>query len=98
MALPRDIIYIINAEPGVVIEVAGNLIEFLIDTSAALSILTQRTGNLSNRKKYIMGLSGKKLGHTFLEPRGILSHLLLQGKSTDEPLEGIWTDRHQNNA
>ena len=40
MALPRDIIYIINAEPGVVIEVAGNLIEFLIDTGATFSVLT----------------------------------------------------------
>lgn len=40
VALPRDIIYIINAEPGVVIEVAGNLIEFLIDTGAIFSVLT----------------------------------------------------------
>lgn len=41
---------------------AVHLIEFLIDTGAALSVLTQRTGNLSNHKKYIMGLSGKNLG------------------------------------
>ena len=47
---------------------AGRLIEFLIDTGASFLVLTQRIGNLSNHKEYIMGLSGKRQGHTFLEP------------------------------
>ena len=64
MALPRDTIYITNVEPWVVTDVVGHLIEFLIDTGAAFLVLTQRTGNLNNHKEYIMGLSGKRQGHT----------------------------------
>ena len=45
-----------------------HLIELLIDTGATFSVLTQRTGDLSNHKQYVMGLSGKRHGHTFLEP------------------------------
>ena len=68
MVLPRHTIYITNVEPRVVIDVVGYLIEFLIDTGATFSVLTQRTGNLSNHKEYVMGLSRKRQGHTFLEP------------------------------
>ena len=32
MILPRDTIYITNVKPQVVIDVAGHLIEFLIDS------------------------------------------------------------------
>lgn len=39
-----------------VIDLAGHLIEFLIDTGANFLVLTQRTGNLSNHKEYVMGL------------------------------------------
>ena len=60
VALPRDTIYITNVEPQVVIAMAGHLIEFPIDTGATFSVLTQRIGNLSNHKKYVMGLSGKR--------------------------------------
>ena len=48
-----------------VIDVPGYLIEFLVDN---LLDLNPRIGKLSNRKEYIMRLSGKKQGHTFLEP------------------------------
>ena len=68
MALPRDTIYIINVEPRVVIDVVGHLIEFLIDTGTTFSVLTQRIGNHSNHKEYVMGVSGKRQGHNFLEP------------------------------
>ena len=68
VALPKDTIYIINAEAQVVTDVAGHFIEFLIDTGATFSVLTQRIGNLSNYKQYMTGLSGKSQGHTFLEP------------------------------
>ena len=68
VALPRDTVYIINVQLWVIIDVAGHLVEFLIDTDATLSVLTQRIGNLSNHKEYVMGLSGKKQGHDFLEP------------------------------
>ena len=47
---------------------AGHLIEFLIDIGANFSVLTQRTGNLNSHKEYIMGFSGKRQGHTSLEP------------------------------
>ena len=68
MSLPRDTIYITNVKPQVVIDVAGHLIEFLIDPGATFSALTQRVGNFSSHKEYLMGLSGKRQGHTFLEP------------------------------
>ena len=68
VALPRDTVYITNVQPQVIIDVAGRLVEFLIDTGATLSVLTQRIGNLSNHKEYVMGLSGQKQGHNFLEP------------------------------
>jgi len=68
VSLPRDTVYITNVQPQVIIDVAGHLVEFLIDTDATLSVLTQRIGNLSNHKEYVMGLSGKKQGHDFLEP------------------------------
>ena len=68
VAMPRNTIYITNAKPRVVIDVAGHLIEFLIHADATFSVLTQRIGNLSHHKEYIMGLSGKRQGHTFLEP------------------------------
>ena len=68
MALPRHTNYITNVEPWVVTDVAGHLIEFLIDTGATFSVLTQRIGNLSNHKEYVIGLSGKRHRHTFLEP------------------------------
>ena len=66
-ALPRDVIYITSAKSWVIIEVAGHLIEFLIDTYATFSVLTQRNGNLSSHKDYVMIISGKRQGHTFLE-------------------------------
>ena len=68
MSLPRDTVYITNVQPQVIIDVAGHLVEFLIDTCATFSVLTQRIRNLRDHKKYVMGLSGKKQGHTFLEP------------------------------
>ena len=68
VSLPGDIIYITIVQPWVIIDVlAGCLVEFLIDTGATFSVLTQRIGNLSNHKEYVMGLSRKKQGHTFLE-------------------------------
>ena len=67
MVLPRHTIYITNVEPRVVIDVVGYLIEFLIDTGATFSVLTQRIGNLSSHKGYVMGSPGKRQGHTFLE-------------------------------
>ena len=57
MALPRDNVYITNVQPRVIIDVAGRLVEFLIDTCATFSVLTQRIGNLSNHKEYVIGLS-----------------------------------------
>ena len=68
MALPRDTVYITNVQPQVIIDVAGRLVEFLIDAGATFSVLTQRIGNFSNHKEYVIGLSGKKQGHNFLEP------------------------------
>ena len=68
MALPRDAVDIASVQPRVITDVAARLVEFLIDTGATLSVLTQRIGNLSNHKEYVMGLSGKKQGHNFLEP------------------------------
>ena len=59
MALPGDTVCITNVQPRVIIDVAGCLVKFLIDTGATFSALTQRIGNLSNHK-YVMGLSGKK--------------------------------------
>ena len=37
------------------------------DTLATFLVLTQKTGNLNNHKEYVMGVSGKRQGHTFLE-------------------------------
>ena len=68
MALPGDTVYITNVQPQVITDVAGCLVKFLIDTGATFSVLTQRIGNLHNHKKYVMGFSGKKQGHNFLEP------------------------------
>ena len=68
MALPRDAVDIASVQPRVITDVASHLIEFLIDTGATFSVLTQRIGHLSNHKEYVMGLSGKKQGHSFLEP------------------------------
>ena len=48
-------------------DVVGHLIEFLIDTDANFLVETQRIGDLSNHEGYVMGLSGKKQGHSFLE-------------------------------
>ena len=67
VALPRDTVYIINVQLWVIIDVAGCLVKFLIDTGATFSVLTQRIRNLRDHKKYVMGLSGKKQGHSFLE-------------------------------
>ena len=52
-----------------IIEVAGHLIEFLIDSGATFSVLTQRNGNLSSHKDYVMITSGKRQGHASLELR-----------------------------
>ena len=68
MALPGDTVYITNVQSQVITDVAGCLVKFLIDTGATFSVLTQRIGNLHNHKKYVMGFSGKKQGHNFLEP------------------------------
>ena len=68
MALPKDTIYITNVKPRVIIDVAGCLVKFLIDTGTTFSVLTQRIVNLRDHKKYVMELSGKKQGHNFLEP------------------------------
>ena len=67
MTLPRDTICVTNAESWVVFDVVGHLIEFLIDTDANFLVETQRIGDLSNHKGYVMGLSGKIQGHSFLE-------------------------------
>ena len=68
MALPGDSVYITNVQPRVIIDVAGCLVKFLIDTGTTFSVLTQRIVNLHDHKKYVMELSGKKQGHNFLEP------------------------------
>lgn len=52
MSLPKNTINITSVEPQVVIEMVGPLIEFLIDTSAALLVLTQGIGSFNNHKKY----------------------------------------------
>ena len=52
MSLPKNTIDITSVEPQVVIEIVGHLIEFLIDTSAALLVLTQGIGSFNNHKKY----------------------------------------------
>ena len=54
MALPTNIIYITNVQPQAIIDVAGHLIEFLIDMGVAFSVLTKRIGNHSNHKEYVM--------------------------------------------
>ena len=64
VALPRDTVYITNVQPQVIVDVPG----YLIDTGVTFSVLTQRIENLSNHKEYVMGLSGKKQGHNFMEP------------------------------
>ena len=51
VALSKDTIYITNVKPQVVINVAGHLIEFLIDPGATFSALTQRIGNFSSHKE-----------------------------------------------
>ena len=66
MALPRDTVYITNIQPCMIIDVASHLVEFLIDTGANFSVLTQRIGNLNNHKEYVIGLSGKKQGEPIL--------------------------------
>lgn len=68
MALHRDTTYITNVKPQVVIDVVGHLIEFLTDAGAKFSVLTQRIGSLNNHKEYVMGVSSKRQGHTFLKP------------------------------
>ena len=40
VALPRDTVYIINVQLRVIIDVAGHLIEFLIDTGPTFPVLT----------------------------------------------------------
>ena len=40
----------------------------MIDSGATFSFLTQKNGNPSNHKEYVMGVSGKMQGHTFVEP------------------------------
>ena len=62
VALPRDPVYITNVQPQVIVDVAGCLIEFLIDTGVSFSVLTQRIENLSNHKEYVMGFPGKNRG------------------------------------
>lgn len=54
MALPRDAVDIASVQPRVITDVAARLVEFLIDTCAAFSVLTHRIGNLSNRKQYVI--------------------------------------------
>ena len=39
-------------------DVVGHLIEFLVNTVATFSIITQRVGNLSNHKEYVMECQG----------------------------------------
>ena len=67
MALPTDTVYITSVEPWVVTKWWA-MIEFLIDAGATLSVLTQRIRSLNKHKKYVMGVSGKRQGHTFPEP------------------------------
>ena len=40
VALPRDTVYIINVQLWVIIDVAGHLVEFIIDTGPTFSVLT----------------------------------------------------------
>lgn len=56
VALCRDGIYIRKAEPRVVIEMVGKLIEFLIYTGATFLVLTQRIENFNNCKKYLKNI------------------------------------------
>ena len=58
MALPRDSFYITNTKPWLITEVEGHLIEFLVNTVATFSIITQRVGNLSNPKEYVTECQG----------------------------------------
>ena len=68
MTLPREAIYITNAKLQVVIDVEGHLVEFLRDTSATFSVLTQRVRNLNKHKKYVMEVSGERRRYTFPRP------------------------------
>ena len=68
VTLPRDTICVTNAESWVVFDVVGHLIEFLIDTDANFLVETQRIGDLSNHKGYVMGLSGKYKGTVSWRP------------------------------
>lgn len=51
MTLPKNTINITSVEPQVVIEMVGHLIEFLIDISETLLVLTQGIGSFNNHKK-----------------------------------------------
>lgn len=51
MTLPKNTINITSVEPQVVNEMVGHLIEFLIDTSETLLVLTQGIGSFNNHKK-----------------------------------------------
>jgi len=45
-------------EPRVLITLGGQSVDFLLDTGAAYSVLTEAPGPLSSRSASIMGLSG----------------------------------------
>ena len=45
-------------EPQVLITLGGQSVDFLLDTGAAYSVLTEAPGPLSSRSASIMGLSG----------------------------------------
>lgn len=52
MSLPKNTINITSDQPQVAIEMVGHLIEFVIDTSATLLVLTQGIGSFNNHEKY----------------------------------------------
>lgn len=68
MALPTNIIYITNVQPQAIIDVAGHLIEFLIDMGVAFSVLTKRIGNHRNHKEYVIESSERNRGAVFWSP------------------------------
>ena len=52
VSLPKNTINITSDQPQVAIEMVGHLIEFVIDTSATLLVLTQGIGSFNNHEKY----------------------------------------------
>ena len=58
-------VLITTEEPRVLIIVGGQSVDFLLDTGAAYSVLTEAPGPLSSPSISIMGLSGRAKRHNF---------------------------------